>query len=201
KFLYGMAGRDPIRDELIVSTFDSLRHPALPKLEVIPAGPGALIFLTDRVEETLRTRYQECQSLGYSGVPRAELLNYLRAAAQALDYLYQHYGLQHLALHPRSLLLTPEGYLNLADFGLTQLLQLPAGLLLEQLAARYAAPELLHHNIHRSCDQYSLALIFAEMLTGTHPFRGKTQHLKNPREWPAPDLEALPEQDRAILAP
>ena len=37
---------------------------------------------------------------------------------------------------------------------------------------RYAAPELFTSALSRHCDQYSLALVYAEMLTGVHPFRG-----------------------------
>jgi hypothetical protein len=90
-------------------------------------------------------------------------------------------------VHPRCLVFHGE-QLRLADFGLLPLLRYPAG----QLQARYAAPELLEQRPGPACDSYSLAIVYQEMLTGTTPWRGR-------RSGP-PNLDALPEGDRAILA-
>jgi len=61
-----------------------------------------------------------------AGIPRAELIDYVRGAAEALDALSREYSVQHLALNPRTLLLDND-CLRLADFGLAQLVWLPAG--------------------------------------------------------------------------
>ena len=42
-----------------------------------------------------------------------------------------------------------------------------------QAQRRYTAPELVQGMVTRSCDQYSLAVIYEELLTGCHPFRGR----------------------------
>src|SRR5262249_30781490 len=87
----------------------------------------------------------------------------------------------------------------LADFGLAQLLWLPWGVrgaaVLSPPPAdgagsrvgRYTAPELAQRLITRSCDQYSLAVIYQEMLTGHHPFRGR---LAAARSWKTRPLTA-----------
>src|SRR5204863_909212 len=108
-------------------------------------------------------RCDECRARGGSGIPRAELLGYLRTAAEALDALGQQTQLAHLGLNPRNLLLS-QGRLRLADFGLIPLVCLPTGRPAAQLNASYAAPELAEAKLSLSADQYSLALIYVELL-------------------------------------
>src|SRR5437762_647403 len=62
----------------------------------------------------------------------------------------------------------------------------------------YAAPETCEGNLSPFCDQYSLAVVYQELLTGKRPFQAINfqqliaQHLQS-----APDLSALPAGDRA----
>jgi serine/threonine protein kinase len=195
KFLYGVAGRDPAREREALRRLEALRHPALPSLRVVPGGPGCLALVTPYPGASLRDRYHQARGSRACdrprGLPRAQLLRWLRPAARALDELARQTGLQHLGLTPRSLL--PDGdRLLLADFGVLPLLWQPAGQLAGQLQARYAAPELFENRPAERCDLYSLAVIYQEMLTGTPPWRGR-------RTGP-PNLEPLSEADRAVLA-
>src|SRR5262249_50304912 len=135
-------------------------------------NPGRLIVLTDFVETTLWSRYRSCRSQGLSGVPRAELLHSLACVAETLDALAREQGIQHLGLSPRSVLLDEDRVL-IADFGLTELLWAPAGQPVAELNARYSASELFRNIQSPTCDQYSLALIYHEMLTGTHLHSGQ----------------------------
>ena len=57
----------------------------------------------------------------------------------------------------------------LEDFGLAPLLWLPGGRPASQLNPRYAAPEVHEPVSSPTADQYSLALIYTEMLTGMYP--------------------------------
>ncbi len=184
KFLYGF-GRDAAREKEAVRRLEALRHPALVPLRVVPAGPGCLATLTDHFPESLRDRFQETR-----GLPRDHLLGWLRPVAEGLDELVRQTGLRHLGLTPRSLLFDDD-VLRIADFGVLPLLWQPAGQLHGQLQARYAAPELFEGQVSESCDAYSLAIVFQEMLTGTSPWRGR-------RSGP-PNLAPLTEADRAVL--
>jgi serine/threonine protein kinase len=193
KFLYGVVGRDPVREKEAVRRLEALRHPALAPLRVVPAGPGCLATVTDHLAESLRDRYQETH-----GLPRSRLLGWLRPVAEALDELLRQTGLQHLGLTPRSLRFDGDR-LRIADFGVLPLLWQPAGQLRGQLQARYAAPELFDKSdapardtlVGEACDVYSLAVVFQEMLTGVPPWRGR-------RAGP-PNLAPLTEADRAVL--
>src|SRR5205085_1315996 len=69
------------------------------------------------------------------------------------------------------------------------------------LTPTYAAPETFDGVLTRHCDQYSLAIVYQELLTGTPPFPGGSvqqiilQHLQSP-----PDLSPLPPGDRPAVA-
>ena len=65
----------------------------------------------------------------------------------------------------------------------------------------YAPPETFEGWVSRQSDQYSLAIVYMEMLTGRRPFNGTTtrqlvlQHLTA-----SPDLSALSSPDRDAVA-
>jgi serine/threonine protein kinase len=197
KILYGCPVNDPKKIHEISTRLATAHHPAILEAEIVHHEPGRLAIVTDFVKETLRDRFQKNVHNKLSGVPRHELIEMIRAAAEVLDYLYQQHGLQHLALNPRQLVLD-HGWLQITEFGLAQLIWLPAGQDVAQRNARYTAPELFDFAPSQTSDQYSLALIFAEMLTGTHPF----QHLGNlarTRKRTDPDLSGLNDLERVVL--
>jgi serine/threonine protein kinase len=189
KFLYGFGAATGREGEAVVR-LQSLNYPALAVLEVVKNDPGRLVLAADYVKKSLWTRFQECQAQGLPGIPAAELRGYVRTAAEALDYLYEQHAVQHLDLNPRNLLLA-DGRLLIGDFGLVQLLWLPAGQPLPGRKGGYIAPEVLRNQVGTGCDQYSLAVIYAELVGGKHPWRGR----------PAgqPDLDALAAGERAVV--
>jgi serine/threonine protein kinase len=180
-----------------VARLRSMRHPSLLPVEVVHTAPGRLVLGSVPAESSLRECFQECVARGLPGVPREGLLGHLREAAAALDFLARKHGLYHLGLNPRNLLLD-GGRLRVADFGLAQLLWLPADQAVAGLNARYSAPELFRQEFGPGTDQCSLALVYAEMLSGTHPLRGQTSP-QAPRVTEA-DLGRLPEANRAAVA-
>jgi len=194
KFVFGFASKDEQTRKIKIARFRSIQHPGLLHNEVVLAEPGRLVLLSDLPRETLRDRFRKCVGQKLPGIPRAELLDYLRAAAEVLDYLYRQHGVQHLALSPRQLSLD-KGWLQISDFGLAQMFWQPSGQDLARLHPRYAAPELFERRATTACDQFSLALIYAELLTGVIPFAGPTT---NRRE--VANLDGLPPDDRAVIA-
>src|SRR5262249_26776920 len=86
-------------------------------------------------------------------------------------------------------------------FGLLELFWDSSVEMILQCNYRYSAPEIFEKQISRNCDQYSLALVYKEMLTGLVPYRshlekrgalsGKNRKL---------DLDVLPVFDRKTVA-
>ncbi len=178
---------------------------ALPRLQAVRVSAGQTVLLSDPWEATLLDRFRECRAQGLPGVPRAELLDHLRHAAQALATLQRGHHIQHLNLSPANLLLRPQG-LQLEGFGLAQLLWLPVRVPLAHLHIDYAARELHDGRLSPHCDQYSLALIFAEMLLGEHPVRGAARGCgccasrgrRGWTPWPAPTAPSSPGRSTRI---
>jgi hypothetical protein len=205
--LHGYVSYDPD----LVARLHRLRHPALPPWEAHRSSSNRLVLVTSPRGLPLRQRLEECNAAGQRGIGRPELLGYLRSAAQALDALHERFELQHLALSPRTLVVAPEG-VWLEDFGLVPLVWLPAGHSAFGLNPRYAAPELADGQVSDCADQYSLALIYAEMLTGYHPRPqriGSGVYLRpgSPaarsalgREVGRLDLDLVPAHDRPVLS-
>lgn len=177
-----------------------VRHPFVCSVERIDNVEGELVIVMELAERTLHDLFQECQSAGLIGVPRDDLLRYLRDAAEALDYMNEKHNLQHLDVKPRNLFLIGDR-VKVADFGLVKHLQSQgASGPLSGVTPLYAPPETLLGKVSPHSDQYSLAIVYQEMVTGHRPFIAKNirllaqMHLQND-----PDLRALPEADRPIV--
>jgi serine/threonine protein kinase len=190
---------DPAREREAVCRLTALAHPALLRFEKVHPEHGRAILITELPGTSLVQRFEECRRQRLEGLPRPELLGYLGSVAEALDDLQRRHGLQHLGLHPGAVLFQ-RGRVQLMDYGLAELFWLPAGRPVDDFNARYAAPELFAGEVGPACDQYSLALVYQELLTGLHPFR----HLSRPRtasDRPRrrPDLGLLPAADRDVI--
>jgi serine/threonine protein kinase len=107
--------------------------------------------------------------------PRAA--DIVRQLADALAYAHQM-GILHRDVKPANILLDDQGQAHLVDFGLAY--QEDAGQQLTALGAimgtpSYMAPEQAagkHGDPHPASDQYSLGVVFYELLCGEPPFRG-----------------------------
>ncbi len=177
-----------------------MRHPHLASLLSVAYDAGRVVLVTELADQSLQDRFEECwQCSSTYGIPRQELLGYLEEAAQALDYLRAEHNLQHLALSPRNLMLRDDR-LTVGDFGLVQLLWLPGGEELARINPRYAAPEAFEGRVSANTDQYSLALIYQEMLTGQLPQKAhSTRELADQRLSGFTDVSSLPANDREIV--
>ncbi len=112
--------------------------------------------------------------------------------ASALDYAHRQ-GIVHADLKPANVLIDAAGLARVTDFGVPRVL--------EQLAApgrgpgstgsarrvEYVAPEEFSgQEPGPLADQYALALLFYECLTGNVPFYGETARASGERPWTEP---------------
>lgn len=201
KFVFGYLSEDRASRELkALSRIKAVRHPFLLSLERIEVVDGQLVIVTELADGSLKDRYEECKRQGGVGIARDELLVYIRDAADALDYMNEHHTLQHLDVKPENLLLV-GGRIKVADFGLVKDLHDVSVSMLGGLTPLYAPPELFDGSPSRFSDQYSLAIVYMEMLTGVLPFPGTTaaqlatQHMNS-----RPRLSGLSPGDQAAMA-
>lgn len=176
------------------------RHPFLLSLERIDVVDSQLVVVTELADCSLKDRFDEYREQGSPGIPRPELIRYLMDTAEALDFMCSEYSLQHLDVKPENLLIVGS-HAKVADFGLVKSIQDVTASMMAGLTPIYASPEVFHDDPSLQSDQYSLAIVFQEMLTGTLPFPGKNlaqltaQHLNS-----SPRLGSLSEHDRRVLS-
>ena len=144
-----------------------------------------------------------CRNAGKQGFLASSAISscYLSDAADGLDFLSETHNLTHLDVKPRNLFLVGD-HVKVADFGLAKHLERSSSSgIMAGISPQYAAPETFTSRITKFSDQYSLAIVYHELLTGRRPFSGKTirelalQHMNV-----EPDLSGLPERDRRIVA-
>ncbi|MDP6447050.1 MAG: tubulin-like doman-containing protein, partial [Pirellulaceae bacterium] len=178
----------------------ALRHPFLLNIERIEVCDQRLIVVTELADGCLEDVFNKLRDEGGRGVPRDNLLGYLRDAADALDFMAEQHGLQHLDIKPENLLVQGD-HIKVGDFGLIKSINDPAISLIGGFTPLYAPPELFEGQPSDRSDQYSLAIVYQMMLTGVPPFSGRTaaqlaaQHLNS-----KPDLSPLQPVDRPVVA-
>jgi serine/threonine protein kinase len=205
KFVYGNLNSvdgDSVRAEQefgALNRIKEVRHPFILSMERIENVEGELAIVMELADKNLHDAFNECQAAGLVGIPREDLLRYLRDAAEGLDHLIVKYNLQHLDVKPRNLFLISDR-VKVADFGLVKHIERHSGVL-SSITPLYAAPETFTGKISEHSDQYSLAIVYQELLTGHRPFSGKNARqlaLQHCNE--EPELRSLPESERPIVA-
>jgi hypothetical protein len=183
-----------------MSRVKTVRHPYILSLERYDIIDGQLLIVMELADRNLWDRFRECRTQGLPGIPREELLGYLEETSEALDLMNHEYQLQHLDIKPQNLFLVGN-HIKVADFGLVKDLEGMVASVTGGVTPVYAAPETFDGWVSRYCDQYSLAIVYQELLTAHRPFAGTNvrqlilQHIQG-----TPDLSALPPADRPAIA-
>src|SRR6266704_5333827 len=198
KFVFGdleEASEDGVRAEQelkALSRVKTVRHPYILSLERYDIIDGQLIIVMELADRNLWDRFRECKSQGLPGIPREELMRYMEESAEALDLMNGTYQLQHLDIKPQNIFLV-HNHIKVADFGLVKDLEGMAASVTGGVTPVYAAPETFDGWVSRYSDQYSLGIVYQELLTGQRPFSGTNvrqlilQHLQA-----VPNLSPLP---------
>jgi eukaryotic-like serine/threonine-protein kinase len=149
----------------------SLRHPNILTVYDYGQAEGVTYLVTEFVDGgTLADQMRGRLPLDY-------VISMLRPVASALDYAHSR-AIVHRDVKPSNVLLTRDGTPVLADFGLARMMDVDrhltqAGVILG--TPEYIAPEqCAGTDPGPAADQYSLAVIAYQMLTGQVPFSAET---------------------------
>lgn len=104
---------------------------------------------------------------------QATVLDILRQAAEALDYAHSR-GVVHRDIKPANLMLHENRFVKIADFGIGKVVSEETTMSGNMLGTpSYMSPEQVQSKpVGGRSDQFSLAVIAYELLTGAKPFNG-----------------------------
>lgn len=178
----------------------SVRHPFVLSIERYEIVNNRLVIVTELADMSLSDAFQNCLSEGLDGIPRQQLISYLWDAAEALDCLVEQHSLQHLDVKPENLLLVGD-HIKVADFGLVkELASKTLNSMMGGMTPIYSAPEIYDDNPSSRSDQYSLAIVYQHMLTGSLPFPGRTPaQLAKQHTLAEPNVNPLGDEDRVVV--
>jgi serine/threonine-protein kinase len=169
----GMAlGPERFRREIQIST--SLSHPHILQLFDSGVADGKLYYVMPFIEgESLRDRINREKIL-----PIEDALQITGEVASALDFAHRK-NIVHRDIKPENILLQ-DGHALVADFGIARAVDsMNQGQALTQTGVSlgtptYMSPEqaFAEKDIDGRSDEYSLACVLYEMLTGQPPFTG-----------------------------
>jgi serine/threonine protein kinase/WD40 repeat protein len=151
--------------------------PAVPEQE--RAVPQLLVVATLLCDKNLLDRLDECREAGRPGIPVDELLRYMEEAAKGIDFLNSPHdvagaggGIQHCDIKPANIMLTGNSVM-ICDFGVARVLADAKSAVTGTSMAgspAYIAPECIERRPSSASDQYSLAVTYYELRTGSLPF-------------------------------
>jgi len=137
-------------------------------------GSPAVFIVMEYVDGfTLRELLHERGSLSPD-----ELLRYMIPVVSALAQAHQS-GIVHRDIKPENILISKDGRVKLADFGLARGAQLGATMTVESSvvlgSVSYLSPEQVQRGISdQRSDIYSVGVVLFELLTGRKPYEGES---------------------------
>ncbi|MGI8432809.1 MAG: protein kinase domain-containing protein [Chthoniobacterales bacterium] len=152
----------------------ALNHPNIVTVHEIGQVEATPYVATEFIEgSTLRARMSQ------GAISPNEVLDIARQVASALSVAHRA-GIVHRDIKPENIMLRPDGYVKVLDFGIAQVTP-PLGIPTEtgremiQGTARYMSHEQAGgRSVDARSDLWSLGVVLYEMLKGRAPFAGKT---------------------------
>ena len=168
QFLQGPASAERFEREAKIAA--SLDHPHIVPIFRVGATSTFLWYTMKRI----RGRSFEQIIVERGALPLPEVLGVVEQVGSALQYAHRH-GVVHRDIKPANVMIEDSGWALVCDFGVARAF---GSVSLTQTGAslgtpRYMSPEQFEGQpVDGRCDQYSLAILMWEALTGAVPFTG-----------------------------
>lgn len=142
----------------------------------------------------------------------ADIKSWMLMTVRGIHHVHRNFIL-HRDLKPNNLLISPEGVIKLADFGLARSIPGPREILTSNVVTRwYRAPELLFGAKHYTyaVDIWSIGIIFAELMLRIPYLPGKDdmdqmevtfRALGTPKDKDWPEVSSFPSYNKLQMYP
>jgi len=157
-----------------IALLKQLQHGNIVRLYDVVHTEKRLTLVFEYLDKDLKKHLDSC---GDKGLKLQQCKSFLYQLCDAIHYCHKNRVL-HRDLKPQNLLLTNEGQLKLADFGLARAFGIPVRSFTHEVVTLwYRPPDVLMGSKHynTSVDMWSAGCIFAEMLTGRPLFPGTSE--------------------------
>jgi serine/threonine protein kinase, bacterial len=206
KFIPVSNGSTTIREVRSMQAFLSLQHPYLVKTNAVWCLPGYIVINMELAEATLLDLMLVYHNELGQHIDPAVLCLYLWQVSEALDFLNarQHnldgrkVGFQHGDVKPNNILLIGDTA-KLTDHGLATPTHGSNTPCPRQGTREYAAPEVFQGYYSDASDQFSLAVTYHVLRTGTFPFPPPPETLTRSFARPSADLALVTEPEQPPL--
>ncbi|KAI9145362.1 kinase-like domain-containing protein [Paraphysoderma sedebokerense] len=194
-----------------IKTLQHLRHPNIVTLlEIIPDSYSVILSF-----EYMESNLAEVLQISQTRLSESHIKMFMIMLLRGIHHCHSH-KIIHRDVKPANLLISQDGILKIADFGLARLMLDDDEIQRQyshQVATRwYRAPELLYgaRQYDFGVDMWSVGCIFAEMLNHTPLFPGMhdidqlslvLSTLGTPDEIEWPQLESLPDYNKINFPP
>jgi len=164
-----------LREISLLRHLGKYNHPNIVKLEDICHGPRyeremVLYLVFEHVDQDLNAYVTKCPP---PGIDKEKIKDLMWQLLCGVDFLHSH-RIVHRDIKPQNILLSNDGTLKLADFGLARIYDFNALLTSTVVTLWYRAPEVLLGTSYATpVDIWSCGCILAELFTRKPLFPGK----------------------------
>jgi serine/threonine protein kinase len=207
KFMPSSNASTTARELRSLQSFLTFDHPHLIKTNAVWSVPGYIVINMELAEATLLDLMLVYHNELGQYIDPPLLCQYLWQIAEALDFLNSHkhlregrkVGFQHGDVKPNNILLVGD-VAKLTDYGLATPTHGSTTPCPRQGTREYAAPEVFQGYLSDTSDQFSLAVSYHVLRTGTFPFPPpSTQTSSKSTSRQLADLGLVTEAERAPL--
>ena len=207
KFMSSANAQSTSREIHSLQGIQKICHPYLLEIHNVRSMPGYIVIGMDLAEASLLDLFLLYADEFNKLIEPEKILLYLSQAASALDYLNARrhafdgktVGFQHSDIKPNNILLF-NNEAKLADYGLATPMNGPITPCFRQGTLEYAAPEVFQGSMSDTSDQFSLAVTYHLLRTGSFPFPPPPQHPGRHFHRPPPHLMLdIHEEYRAVM--
>jgi serine/threonine protein kinase len=189
------------REAKVVAKLD---HPNIVPIYDFAEHEGQPYLVMKFIEgQTLKAR------LAKGPLSKTEAIKIVEAVGKALAYAHQR-GYLHRDIKPSNVLLSPDGAIYLADFGLARIAEAGASTLSGDMlmgTPHYISPEQARgeHDLDQGTDIYSFGVVLYELIVGRVPYNADTpfsiihDHIYTPLPMPRKINPSVPETIERVL--